>query len=955
MALDVAPVPHGRWHSFRLALRMARRDISRHRGRSLLIILLILLPVAGMTGAAALAQSMQESPAERVQYQLGSTQARFRSMPASNAETVQDPVLETATMTRNFTVDPDFTPRNPQDAIPAGYDVLTETQLTLTVRAGLSRAGTPRGGASDVPVMAKAVDALDPAFTGKYTLLDGRPAAADDEILVSPGALERFGIRLGDRLTTADGTFAVVGTLRDATYSDGNPILFLRPGQAEMGSPAAPGYPLGETMYYLVGSKPVQWDQIRALNRYGIAVLSRAVALDPPVPSGAATGSEAMPAAGYVAGVLIGTLALLEVGLLAGAAFAVGAKRQVRELALLAASGAEAPTVRAVVTAAGLWLGTIAVVAGAVLGAGGAAAVVAVARHLGSVRFPGFHLDMLPTIAAMAMGLLACFLAAAVPARQVARQAVLGALKSGRAPAVSGPWLARVGALLLVVAITCLAAARTLGMTADLDAVAARTPLVAALLTGGAVLAVAALVLLTGTFVKILTARTAWLPLPLRMAARDSARNRSRTVPAVAAVLAAATLASAAMVLSASQMAEAKRTHMWAAQENQVSLPLETAPVQSLGMAPAPDIDPAAVDAALRRELSTVQWTQLLKGPVLSKCDMQASAGGSRPASDGGADCRQYKLAVPAGQECPATPQGRVLDGQDWRCNGSMSAAGSTGQLPPLVVGGVDELRALLGREPSPAAVDALNSGAMVVSNAVFEKDGKTTLQSYDVRQPVPGPGSAVAYKPLDNKELPAVVEAPDVPVAFYGVLPPETASILGIHVGNSVLLAQLSAYPEAAEQDRASAALAQVYRIQAMGFYVEPGADRTGSELLWLIVGTSALITLSAAGITTGLALADARADHMTLAGVGAPPRLRKALAGAQSLMTASLGTSLGVAAGVVPAVLLIGATRMFAEPVIPWMPLLALLVAVPLTGSGLAWAFARARLPVSRRSPGT
>jgi len=43
----------------------------------------------------------------------------------------------------------------------------------------------------------------------------------------------------------------------------------------------------------------------------------------------------------------------------------------------------------------------------------------------------------------------------------------------------------------------------------------------------------------------------------------------------------------------------------------------------------------------------------------------------------------------------------------------------------------------------------------------------------------------------------------------------------MGIHFDNSVLLAQLSAYPEAAEQDRASAALAHVYRIQAMGFYV--------------------------------------------------------------------------------------------------------------------------------------
>jgi putative ABC transport system permease protein len=934
---------------------MARRDISRHRGRSLLIILLILLPVAGMTGAAALAQSMQETPAERVQYQLGSTQARFRSMPASNAETVQDPVLETATMTRNFTVDPDFKPGNPRDAIPAGYDVLTETQLTLTVRARASGVG-----ASDVPVMAKAVDALNPVFTGKFTLLEGRPAAARDEILVSPGALERFGIRLGGRLRTADGTFAVVGTLRDATYSDGNPILFLKPGQAAMDGPAAPGNPLGETMYYLVGAEPVTWDQIRDLNRSGIAVLSRAVALDPPPVApqgaeGAAGGPGTMPAAGYVAAVLIAALALLEVGLLAGAAFAVGAKRQVRELALLAASGAEGPTVRAVVTAAGLWLGTIAVVAGAVLGAGGAAAVVGIARHLGSVRFPGFHLDVLPTGAAMAMGLLACFLAAVVPARQVAQQAVLGALKSGRAPAVSGPWPARVGGGLLVLAITCLAAGHTLGLTGDLDARAARIPLVAGLLTGGAVLGVAALVVLTGTFVKVLTARTVWMPLPLRMAARDSARNRSRTVPAVAAVLAAATLASAAMVLAASQMEEAKRTHIWAAQEDQVSLPLETAPVNATGTGPDQAIDPAAVAAALRRELSTVQWTQVLQGPVTSKCDMRVSADGSPPAKKDGVDCRQYKLAVPAGQECPATPQGRVLDGQDWRCNGSMFPAGVSGQLPQLVVGGVGELRSLLGREPSPAAVAALNSGGMVVSNPVFEKDGVATLQSYDVRQSIPGPGSAVDYKPLSNTALPAVVDAPDVPVPFYGVIPPGTASKLGIHFDNSVLLAQLSAYPEAAEQDRASAALAQIYRIQAMGFYVEPGADRTGSELLWLIVGTSALITLSAAGITTGLALADARADHITLAGVGAPPRLRKALAGAQSLMTASLGTSLGVAAGVVPAVLLIGATRMFAESVVPWLPLLALLVAVPLTGSALAWVFARARLPVSRRSAGT
>ncbi|HYH76790.1 MAG TPA: hypothetical protein VD841_04735, partial [Arthrobacter sp.] len=73
MALDLKPVRGGRRQAFRVSMRMARRDIRRHRGRSLLIILLIMLPVAAMTGALTLFQSSQETPAERVQYQLGNT------------------------------------------------------------------------------------------------------------------------------------------------------------------------------------------------------------------------------------------------------------------------------------------------------------------------------------------------------------------------------------------------------------------------------------------------------------------------------------------------------------------------------------------------------------------------------------------------------------------------------------------------------------------------------------------------------------------------------------------------------------------------------------------------------------------------------------------------------------------------------------------------------------------
>jgi putative ABC transport system permease protein len=77
--------------------------------------------------------------------------------------------------------------------------------------------------------------------------------------------------------------------------------------------------------------------------------------------------------------------------------------------------------------------------------------------------------------------------------------------------------------------------------------------------------------------------------------------------------------------------------------------------------------------------------------------------------------------------------------------------------------------------------------------------------------------------------------------------------------------------------------------------------------------------------------------------------------MAGAQSLMTAVLGTSLGLVAGVVPAVLVMAATRPLAAPVVPWLQLLALLAAVPLCGGLLALLFTRARLPMSRRGLGT
>jgi putative ABC transport system permease protein len=455
------------------------------------------------------------------------------------------------------------------------------------------------------------------------------------------------------------------------------------------------------------------------------------------------------------------------------------------------------------------------------------------------------------------------------------------------------------------------------------------------------------------------------------MAARDSARNRTRTVPAVAAVLAAATLASVAMVLAASQLEDAKRTHYWSAHQFQAVLPL-TMPgppvAASLAAGPpvaeeaqdrlAPDsraVDQAALSAVVRQSLETVEWTQPLAGLVAPRCDMRATATGALISGDDPSGCLKYGLGTPASNECPATLQGRIKDASDWRCMGSMFPAGISGQLPQLIVGGADELRAVLGREPGQESLNVLANGGIVVSNPVYVQDGQATLEATDTRKPRRAVGPAFqGYEVVSSTRLPAVVEVPIAPVPYYGVISAQTADSLGLTAEPAALVVQLAGLPGNGEQDKVSAALSTFYGVPGMSLSVEHGIGADSSALLWIIVGLSALITLSAAGITTGLALADARNDHMTLAAVGAAPGLRRSLAAAQSLMTAGLGTLLGIAAGVVPAALTVAATRMYAGATIPWLQFLALLVAVPLTGSALAWMFTKARLPMSRRGAG-
>lgn len=657
MTLDLKPVKGGAQHRLRLALKVAWRDIRRHRGRSALIAALIALPIFAMSFAATAGMSTLPTKAETAAMELGQTQGRIADMHADSSKSVQSVGGDVGYGGWENYADPDpsFVPTAPKDAVPPGFTAIPWQSTTLHTAVGKAQ----------VELSATVADVLNPAFKGKYTLLDGVAPAAASQALSTRGLLKRFDLALGDELTTSAGTFAIVGTIRPENQGDAEAFLFLKPEQL----PAKAANDLGPTTIYLAGESALRWADAKAFNAQGIVLTSRSLILDPP--SKAELGADAVmmqddwrsssTASMLLMGGLIGVLALLEVGLLAGAAFAVGARKQQRDLALLAASGAEASMVRTTVTASGLWLGLAGGVIGAVLGSIAAAVVVIVIRGQGNVIFSGLHLMWLPSTALVLLGVVAGIVAAMVPARAVAKQATLAALKSGRTADAPSKWGTRIGlGLLLLSALIMTASSVATVFLRGSEAQYLWSPWLTGAVVMGAVLLVFALILVTGRLIELLTTKTAWLPVPLRLAARDSARNRGRTVPAVAAVLAAATLSGALMVSTASAMEDNSNNHQWQYNMNQGGVSLEFVDYNYVDLgggavssdsAELKTVDPVEVTRLLKEELGTAATTQLLRGtPNDNKCDIDLQ--NARTANHGqdipnGAVCPKWTVAEP--------------------------------------------------------------------------------------------------------------------------------------------------------------------------------------------------------------------------------------------------------------------------------------------------------------------
>ncbi|WP_213454527.1 FtsX-like permease family protein [Rhizomonospora bruguierae] len=803
--------------------------------------------------------------------------------------------------------------------LPVGSRVIPVAESHVPLATGT--------GAGDLDAVG--VDITDPLVAGMVKLLDGAAPRQPGEIAVTVAARKRLGVRIGDTVRgvagTAGGAWRVTGVV-EFPADLGQRVVFA-PGHVPV--PAGSGREPRAT-WLADTPHPVTWADVERYNERGIVVASRAVSKNPPSPEetaypfddpGRSVNGETLSMGGLIAG-----LGLLEVVLLAGPAFAVGARRRQRDLALVAANGGTPAHLRRIVLADGVVLGAVGAVVGIALGIVLAFTTRPLAeQYLLQSRAAGYRVWPVALLVIAVLAVVTGLLAALVPAVTAARFDLVAAL-TGRRGAVRS----RKRWLLLGLALTAVGAA--------IGAYGARGTDRRAILAGLTVVELG-LVLCTPALVGLIARLGARLHLAPRIALRDAARNRAAAAPAISAVMAAVAGSVALGVYLTSSTARQEASYTPGLPTGYVKISYYT------------DQSRDEIASRVEQAARSMPWVR----DTYQVRDYGCPAG-----TDPEVYCSLW-LAVPDENRCfvdqltqPLTVEQRRAALADWRCNASSGKFVFSNNSFPAVDDGT-LVAAVLDASPADVAGArrALAAGGVVVADPRYVKDGHTTVVVQDGQHP------DVSEEKLPHLTVPAYLMTSGIRFPTWFVSP-ALAERTGLAALPSALVAATASVPTQAQEDALRAAVQRIEPTIGNNIGVERGADPQEDPFLYVLAAAAALITLGAAGIATGLAAADGRADLSTLAAVGASPRLRRLLSLSQSGVIAGLGAVLGVAAGLGVAFAILTAFNraavdswpvMIAFPLtVPWRNLLVVLV-VPLVAMLGAGLLTRSRLPIERR----
>lgn len=394
------PRRRNRLRGWRFASRLARREVRRRPGRTILVVALIAVPILAMTLAIVLARTGADTSVQEFERTSGTV---------ADLDLQANPGLVTDAQLRK--------------ALPAGSRWVRFGTAGGQVRVAGDAASAPYVEVSGLP--------LDDRLTsGIIDVRSGR-APRTGEVLLSEQLARKLDVGVGDtlRLDRPEGEWRVSGVGRPARDFRVLEIVFgsfasarVRPGSAQerilIDVPGRPGTAKSENLLGILAAGDVEgaYGRARAVDDRGLE----------------RRGGEVDPAGlawGWVAGVLV----LVALGIIIAAAFATSARRQLVTLGQLSTQGATAGLTRLTLALQGTWSGILGSVVGIGLALGALLALRDPIEFLFNTALGPWRIRALDLAVIGLTGMAAATIAALVPARSAARIPVLAAL-NGRRP-----------------------------------------------------------------------------------------------------------------------------------------------------------------------------------------------------------------------------------------------------------------------------------------------------------------------------------------------------------------------------------------------------------------------------------------------------------------------------------------------------------------------------------------
>lgn len=894
--------------------------------------LLVFLPVTAMAGGAIFWQSHVPTREQALSLDLGRHEASIEVVGGPDPSRWQavDQAWEWGVDSDDsgMPLNPELpAPDDPSAVVPAGstvHELREFGSIFVETTTGIGRVGVTAG------------PAWDPAFAGRFAGLDGAAPQGADEAMVSPGLLTRIGAEIGDQVRLVDSgrAFTIAGTMRRADADPSTPELFVPASAAPLVE--------GQRRWYVEDWQP-SLAELTDMNRAGFIALAHDLAIDPP--AGARTSAYATRSADTIAMLTIGLMVAVFAGylvvLLAGAAFAVAARRQQRSLAVAGSVGAARGDVFRIVALQGTALGSAAGVAGVAAGAGLAWLALEVTDRGAISSFWGnwgYNVPWPLLVGIAVFAVVVGTLAAVAPARAASRGDILGALRGARRPTKLRARRPLWGVALMLVGLAAtIAGGTTLAVLNSADEVAYQGPLwivaIWAVIAGPVVLQIG--VILAGHWLLVAVARplSRWGLAP-RIAGRDAAASPSRVVPAFAAIAGCVFVASFALSATALTTAANTRGYSFAGPVNSV--------IVSMGQNGDRHSDELVAAAEELVAPTEPADSIVVRLPGGHEYDPETGQAVDPAAKDFGV----------AGQPTPTCPE----------CGGPTALF--NGQLWIVEERG---LEALLDHDLSDDDLAAFRSGAAITTTPGFTTDdGEIVVTEWTVAQRAEYDAAFASFdwseggQPDDLPEPTAVHELEARPVdlghshSAQIVISPDTADQLGVTSVPSMLVATYDAPLTTESLDRLTAQ-AEGIRIDDSTYvsvYEEDGPDPV-APWLWGILAAAAVLVVGASAVCLGLARFERRPDDATLSAVGGGPVLRRNVNAWQAAVIVGIGTVTGAAIGLIPVWGLTQSSATyfdFADT--PWPWLAALAIALPVAVTAVAWLVPPRHPDLTRRT---